>query len=269
MEIDELEIALREHFGFERFRPNQREVIEHALARRHTLAVLPTGLGKSLCYQLPAQLMSGLTLVISPLIALMQDQVEAMARRGFKNVTYLNSALSPSEVGRRFGDIEGGLYKLVYIAPERCDSPRFQQLVRQTEISLVVIDEAHCISQWGHDFRPHYRTMLARLPELKRATFLALTATATPEVQRDIAAALALPDLVRVIADFDRPNLHFETYRVDDRQSKDERLLDLLSRDGGAAIGYDSTRKEAATVHTLLEQRGHNGHMYADALEEP
>jgi len=134
--MDELERALREHFGFEQFRPNQREVIEQALARRHTLAVLPTGLGKSICYQLPAQLMSGLTLVISPLIALMQDQVEAMARRGFKNVTYLNSALSPSEVGQRFNDIERGLYKLVYIAPERCDSPRFRRLVRETEISL-------------------------------------------------------------------------------------------------------------------------------------
>jgi len=265
--MDDLERALRDHFGFEQFRPNQREVIEHALARRHALAVLPTGLGKSLCYQLPAQLMSGLTLVISPLIALMQDQVEAMARRGFKNVTSLNSALSPSEIGRRFGDIERGSYKLVYVAPERCDSPRFQQLVRRTEISLVVIDEAHCISQWGHDFRPHYRTMLARLPELKRATFLALTATATPEVQRDIVAALELPDIQRVVADFDRPNLHFETFHIDDRQSKDKKLLDLLSREDGAAIVYASTRKEAATVHQLLESRGFNAALYHAGLD--
>src|SRR5262245_5031581 len=265
--MDELERALREHFGFEQFRPNQREVIEHALAHRHTLAVLPTGLGKSLCYQLPAQLMSGLTLVISPLIALMQDQVDAMARRGFKNVTYLNSSLSPSDVGRRFGDMERGLYKLVYIAPERCDSLRFQQLVRQTEIALVVIDEAHCISHWGHDFRPHYRTMLARLPELRRATFLALTATATPEVQRDIVAALDLPDVRRVIADFDRPNLHFETYRVDGRESKDERVIELLSREEGAAIVYASTRKDAATVHQLLESRGFNAALYHAGLD--
>ena len=264
---NDLERALRDHFGFDRFRPNQREVIEHALARRHTLAVLPTGLGKSLCYQLPAQLMSGLTVVVSPLIALMQDQVESMERRGFKNVTYLNSALSPSDVGRRFSDIERGLYKLVYIAPERCDSPRFQQLVRQTEIALVVIDEAHCISQWGHDFRPHYRTMLARLPELKRATFLALTATATPDVQRDIVAALALPEIQRVIADFNRPNLHFETLRVDDRESKDKRLLDLLSGADGAAIVYASTRKEATTVHQLLESRGFNAALYHAGLD--
>ncbi len=265
--MDDLERALREHFGFERFRPNQREVIEHALAGRHTLAVLPTGLGKSLCYQLPAQLMSGLTLVISPLIALMQDQVEAMGRRGFKNVTYLNSALSPAEVGRRLGEIERGSYKLVYVAPERCDSPRFQQLVRQAEISLVVIDEAHCVSQWGHDFRPHYRTMLARLPELKRATFLALTATATPEVQRDIVSALALPDIQKVVADFNRPNLRFEAFRVDDRESKDKKLLELLSRDDGAAIVYASTRKEAAAAHQLLESRGFDAVLYHAGLD--
>src|SRR5262249_45980832 len=200
-------------------------------------------------------------------ISLMQDQVDAMARRGFKNVTYLNSALSPSDVGRRFGDIERGLYKLVYIAPERCDSPRFRQLIRQTEIALVVIDEAHCISQWGHDFRPHYRTMLQRAPELKRATFLALTATATPEVQRDIVAALALPDVQRVIADFDRPSLHFETFRVDDHESKDARLIELLSREDGAAIVYASTRKEATTVHRLLESRGFNVGLYHAGLD--
>lgn len=265
--MDELERALREQFGFERFRPNQREVIEHALAGRHTLAVLPTGLGKSLCYQLPAQLMSGLTLVISPLIALMQDQVDALTRRGFTNVTYLSSALQPAEIGRRFDEIERGLHKLVYVAPERCDSPRFQQLVRQTEIALVVIDEAHCISQWGHDFRPHYRTLLARLPELKRATFLALTATATPEVQKDIVSALGLPDVQCVIADFNRPNLHLEALHIDDRETKDAHLIKLLAQDGGAAIVYASTRKEAAKVFDLLQSRGFDVCLYHAGLD--
>ncbi len=264
--MDELERALREHFGFEQFRPNQREVIERALAHRHTLAVLPTGLGKSLCYQLAAQMMNGLTLVISPLIALMQDQVDALARRGFTNVTSLSSALSPSEVGRRYNEIERGAYKLVYVAPERCDSPRFQQLVRQTEIALVVIDEAHCISQWGHDFRPHYRTLLARLPELRRAAFLALTATATPEVQDDIASALALPEIARIVADFNRPSLRFETIRVNQREEKDARLAELLSKDGGAAIIYASTRKEAASVHQSLQARGLNVCLYHAGL---
>jgi ATP-dependent DNA helicase RecQ len=264
--MDRLEHALREHFGFEQFRPDQRGVIEHVLARRHTLAVLPTGRGKSLCYQLPAQLLPGLTLVISPLIALMQDQIEALNRRGFRNVTSLSSALSPAEIGHRFSEIERGEHKLVYIAPERCDSPRFQQLVRQTEISLVVIDEAHCISQWGHDFRPHYRTLLQRLPELRRATFLAVTATATPEVQNDIAASLALPSLERVIADFDRPNLRFEIIKADQREEKDKLLLELLMGEDSAAIVYASTRKEAAAAHALLTDNGFDGCLYHAGL---
>jgi ATP-dependent DNA helicase RecQ len=265
--MDELERALREQFGFEQFRPNQREVIEHALAGRHTLAVLPTGLGKSLCYQLPAQMMSGLTLVISPLIALMQDQVDALVRRGFTNVTSLSSALQPAEVGRRLSEIERGVYKLVYVAPERCDSPRFQQLVRQTEISLVVIDEAHCISQWGHDFRPHYRTLLARLPELKRATFLALTATATPEVQKDIVSALGLPEVQCIVADFNRPSLYLEAMHIDGREEKDAHLIKLLSPDEGAAIVYASTRKEATKVFELLQSRKFNVCLYHAGLD--
>lgn len=264
--MPDLERALREQFGFDSFRPNQREVIEHLLAARHTLAVLPTGLGKSLCYQLPAQLMPGLALVISPLIALMQDQVEALRRRGFRNVTSLSSALSPAEVGRRLGEIETGQHKLVYVAPERFDSPRFQQLVRQSELSLVVIDEAHCISQWGHDFRPHYRTLLARLPELRRATFLAVTATATLEVQNDIAATLSLPSLERVIADFDRPNLRLETIKADQREDKDNQLIEMLKHESGAAIVYASTRKEATTAHQLLLQSGIDATLYHAGL---
>lgn len=265
--MDELERALHEHFGFEQFRSGQREVIEHVLARRHTLAVLPTGRGKSLCYQLPAQLLPGLTLVISPLIALMQDQTTALERRGFRNVTSLSSALVPAEIGRRFAEIERGEHKLVYVAPERFDSPRFQQLVRQAEISLVVIDEAHCISQWGHDFRPHYRTLLTRLPELRRATFLAVTATATLEVQNDIAASLALPTLERVIADFNRPNLHLEAIKADAREEKDRQVIELLKRDAGAAIVYASTRKEAAAVHQLLRDHGFNVCLYHAGLD--
>jgi ATP-dependent DNA helicase RecQ len=264
--MDELDRALREHFGFESFRPSQREVIERLLARKHTLAVLPTGLGKSLCYQLTAQLLDGLTLVISPLIALMQDQVEALVARGFTNVTYLSSALTASEVGARYDDIERGRYKLIYAAPERCDSPRFQRLARAAAIDLVVIDEAHCISQWGHDFRPHYRTLLERLPELKRATFLALTATATPEVQDDIVGALGLPHVERVVANFDRPNLRFEVVRADKREERDERLRALLSEGDGAAIVYASTRREAKSVHEYLQARGFDACLYHAGL---
>jgi ATP-dependent DNA helicase RecQ len=265
--MDKLQHALREHFGFEDFRPGQREVIEHVLKQRHTLAVLPTGRGKSLCYQLAAQMLPGVTLVVSPLIALMQDQVDALNRRGLHNVTFLGSTLTPAEIGARYSEIERGAYKLVYVAPERCDSSRFQQFIKQAQIDLFVIDEAHCISQWGHDFRPHYRTLLSRLPELRRATLLALTATATPEVQNDIAATLALPQMERVIADFNRANLYFESIRTDKREEKDARLLELLARDDGAAIVYASTRKEAIYVHQLLRERGFDVCLYHAGLE--
>jgi ATP-dependent DNA helicase RecQ len=265
--MDKLQHALREHFGFEDFRPGQREVIEHVLKQRHTLAVLPTGRGKSLCYQLTAQMLPGVTLVVSPLIALMQDQVDALNRRGLHNVTFLGSTLTPAEIGARYSEIERGAYKLVYVAPERCDSSRFQQFIKQAQIDLFVIDEAHCISQWGHDFRPHYRTLLSRLPELRRATLLALTATATPEVQNDIAATLALPQMERVIADFNRANLYFESIRTDKREEKDARLLELLARDDGAAIVYASTRREAIYVHQLLRERGCSVCLYHAGLE--
>lgn len=265
--MDALQQALQEHFDFADFRPGQREVIERVLAQRHTLAVLPTGRGKSLCYQLTAQMLDGVTLVISPLIALMQDQVDALRRRGFDNVTYLSSTLSPAEIGTRYAEIERGEYKLVYVAPERCDSPRFQQFIRQARIDLFVIDEAHCISQWGHDFRPHYRTMLERLPELRRATVLALTATATPEVQRDIVTALALPQMERIISDFNRPNLFFECVRADKREEKDARLMELLARDDGAAIVYASTRREAVYAYQLLQSRGFDACLYHAGLD--
>ena len=264
--MDDLERLLHQHFGFEEFRPGQREVIEKVLARQHTLAVLPTGRGKSLCYQLTAQMLDGVTLVISPLIALMQDQVDALEKRGFRNVTYLSSTLSQFEISSRYDEIERGDYKLVYVAPERCDSPRFQQFIRQAAIDLFVIDEAHCISQWGHDFRPHYRTLLTRLPELRRATVLALTATATSDVQDDIVAALALPQVQRVIADFNRPNLHFESIRADKREEKDAKLIELLTQCEGSNIVYASTRREAAYVYELLHGHRLNVCLYHAGL---
>ena len=206
--MDRLQQSLQKLFGFELFRPKQRDVIELILKKRHTLAVLPTGLGKSLCYKLTAQLQSGITLVISPLIALMQDQVDGLMRHGIKNATFISSTLDPSEVGARYKDIEKGKYNLLYVAPERFDSLRFQEIIRKTNIDLLVIDEAHCISKWGHDFRPHYRTLSQRLPEIKHSTILALTATATPAVQDDIIKTLNQPNMERIIGDFNRPNLH-------------------------------------------------------------
>ena len=203
-----LEQALQQYFGFPSFRPNQREVIEALLAGQPTLAVLPTGLGKSLCYQLTAQLLPGTTLVISPLIALMQDQVEALQRRGFDNVTYLSSALAPAQVGARFDEIERGAHKLVYVAPERCDSPRFQRFVQNSEISLVVFDEAHCISQWGYDFRPPYLEIALIREFMPNVPVMALTATATPDVVEDICKKLEFKKNYQVFQqDFERKNL--------------------------------------------------------------
>jgi ATP-dependent DNA helicase RecQ len=264
--MDQLEARLIEFFGFENFRPGQREVIERLLQGRHTLAVLPTGSGKSLCYQLTAQMLPGITLVVSPLIALMQDQVEALARRGLSSATCLSSALDPSELAMRYAQIERGCYKLVYIAPERCGSARFQQLVRSTRIDLLVIDEAHCISQWGHDFRPHYRTVTRRLPELKRATVLALTATATAAVQKDIAGTLELPTMERVVGDFNRPNLRLQVIQAYRLADKDEQLIRLIAGEKHSVIVYASTRKEAHRAFDLLASRGYSVCLYHAGL---
>jgi ATP-dependent DNA helicase RecQ len=265
--MEQLNAQLVKIFGFESFRPGQREVIEHLLQGRHTLAVLPTGSGKSLCYQLTAQMLSGLTLVVSPLIALMQDQVEGLIRRGIGNATCLSSALDTTELATRYAQIERGRHKLIYIAPERCDSPRFQQWVRTAPIDLLVIDEAHCISQWGHDFRPHYRTLSRRLPELRRATVLALTATATPAVQDDVVGTLELPTMRRVIGDFNRPNLRFEVVSIARPQEKGTRLIELLAPEHDPVIVYASTRREAQAVFQLLAGHGFSVCLYHAGLE--
>ncbi|MCI0416306.1 DEAD/DEAH box helicase [bacterium] len=224
--MPDLDQKLKELFSFSSFRPGQKEVIKRLLDRQHTLAILPTGSGKSLCYQLAGQLLPGTTIVISPLIALMQDQVDALRQKGFQNVTFLSSTLSGAEIGYRYSQMSQNAFKLIYIAPERCDAPRFQQFLRSASVDLIVIDEAHCISSWGHDFRPHYRKLSKRIPEWKKATVLALTATATKEVQQDIVTTLGL-SMGRVIGDFDRPNLRFEVITLDTTEEK--------NRNGGSS----------------------------------
>lgn len=264
--MDRLQQSLQDLFGFETFRPRQREVIELILNNHHTLAVLPTGLGKSLCYQLTAQLKSGITLIISPLIALMQDQVESLTRYGIKNVTFINSSLDPSELDTRYKDIERGKYKLIYVAPERFDSLRFQEIIRKSNIDLLVIDEAHCISKWGHDFRPHYRTLSQRLPETKHSTILALTATATRAVQDDIIKTLNQSHTERIIGDFDRPNLHLEVFRFNSRKEKDEKLIELLSKEKGSVIIYTSSIKESRNIFDFLKNYEFNVRLYHGRL---
>lgn len=226
------------------------------MSGKHTLALLPTGYGKSLCYQVPSQILSGMTIVVSPLIALMQDQLSALHKNGVRNATALNSSLSQYELESRLWLLENGEIKLLYLAPERFESQRFRKLLPQLDISLVVIDEAHCISQWGHDFRLQYRNLSAHLAQLSKATVLALTATATPFVQRDIVQTLGVPRMTIISANFDRPNLRFEAKSLKSSSEKEMLLLERLKSNNDTAIVYTSSRKETERLAALLNENG-------------
>ena len=266
--MDALDQKLQELFGFAAFRPGQREIIERVLAGKHTLAVFPTGSGKSLCYQLAAQMLPHTTIVVSPLISLMHDQVEQLERRGFRNVTFLSSSLNSSEISARYRQIEKGECKIIYIAPERCDSMRFQQVMQARKVSLVVIDEAHCISQWGHDFRPQYRMLSSRIPGMGQAVVMAMTATATPDVQQDIIRNLQAPGMERFQGDLDRPNLRLEVL-PSNAESKENDLVRILDSEDGSTIIYCSTRKEAEKVFTSLKDQGYPVCLYHAGLPLP
>ena len=217
-----LSAVLKKSFGFDSFRPLQREIIEDSLAGRDVFALLPTGGGKSLCYQLPALVRPGLTLVVSPLISLMKDQVDAMESIGVAAV-FLNSSLEPRESAGRIERLERGECRLLYAAPERILSEGFIRDLKRWKVSLIAVDEAHCISEWGHDFRPEYR----RLSELRRALpeapVLALTATATERVREDILRQLHLKDPSVYVAGFNRSNL---TYRVSAKHKATTQVLE-------------------------------------------
>ncbi len=245
--------ALSRHFGFSSFRPGQEAIIRSVLEGRNTVAVMPTGAGKSLCYQFPAVLLPGTCLVVSPLVALMKDQVDALQAKGIP-ATFVNSSISEEERNRRIQAIRQGKYKLVYVAPERFRSPSFLRAIQETPISLYAVDEAHCISQWGHDFRPDYM----QLGKVRRALMpprtLALTATATPEVREDIIRVLRLKDPQVFVAGFDRPNLFFQAEEVEDERQKFRALLRACRLGGG--VVYAATRRDVERVASKLAEAG-------------
>lgn len=258
--------VLRRYFGYTSFRSGQEEIIDALLSGRDVSCVMPTGAGKSVCYQVPALLLPGLTLVISPLISLMQDQVEALNQNGIP-AAFLNSSLSPQEYGQTLYDMENGCYKLVYIAPERLSTEGFRAVCAKLPISLVAVDEAHCVSQWGQDFRPEYRKIaefVSLLP--KRPVVGAFTATATKTVRRDISELLELRDPVCVTTGFDRPNLYFA---VEAPNSKPLRLLELLEeRREKSGIVYCLTRRAVEEVEALLRDKGIRATRYHAGLTE-
>ena len=260
----ELRAALKTYFGYDDFRPLQEEMIRDALAGRDVLALMPTGGGKSLCFQLPARLREGLTIVVSPLISLMKDQVDSMQTSGIA-ATFLNSALDGDEARARLRELHRGEHHLLYVAPERLMLKSFLAKAKQWQVAQIAIDEAHCISEWGHDFRPEYRQLADLREHFPGVPIMALTATATERVRKDILQQLKLRDPRCYVASFNRPNL---TYRVLPKQGPYEQVLEIVrSRPDESGIIYCASRKTADSVATKLSAAGIKAKPYHAGLE--
>ena len=255
---------LKTHFGYDAFLPMQEEVIGAVIAGQDCFVLMPTGGGKSLCYQLPAMALPGLTLVVSPLIALMKDQVDALEANGLP-AAFINSTQTPDELRRVVRRIRSGEIKLLYVAPERVIEPRFAEFLKTLDVSLVAIDEAHCVSEWGHEFRPAYRELVNLRRVCPGSPVIALTATATELVRADILSQLGLRQPGTYISSFNRPNL---TYSVLPKENDLSGLLSVLERHrGGSAIIYCGSRKATEEMAQALSERGFRAEAYHAGLD--
>lgn len=244
---------LHSYFGYETFRPGQEKILTHVLQGQDVMGIMPTGGGKSICYQLPSLMNDGITIVISPLISLMKDQVDELQENGIR-ATYINSTLSHEETNARIQRLYAGEYRLLYVAPERLLSSTFQQMIQYTKVDVIAVDEAHCLSQWGHDFRPSYLdipTFIHRFEE--RPVVLALTATATPEVAEDVCELLSIPSERLIKTGFARENLIFSVLKG---QDTDRFIVDYIKQNKEeSGIIYTSTRKEAERIQNMLQKK--------------
>lgn len=265
--LDDARAVLQKHFGYADFRPPQRRAVQTVVSGHDALILLPTGGGKSLCFQVPALMRQGLTVVISPLISLMKDQVDALERRQL-SAAFLNSTLSRGEVSNRMARARDGSLKLLYLAPERMDGGRTMQQLAQIGVSMLVVDEAHCISEWGHDFRPSYRRIGSIRVGLGMPQTVALTATATLQVRDDILHQLALRDPRVIVGGFDRTNLTYHVSPTRTQLDKDKACVQWLRKIDGVSIVYAPTRKAVERVASMLTRARVNAVAYHGGLDD-
>jgi len=266
--VKKLEQQLKQFFGYQTFLGKQKEAIQFILNDEHVMVIMPTGSGKSIIYQLSALLLQDLTLVISPLIALMKDQVDALKRKNV-DATFVNSSLNRKERESRYKNIAEGKYKILYVTPERFRKNEFLDVISKREISLLAVDEAHCISEWGHDFRPDYTRIREFRSLLRNPTTVALTATATPEVQKDIVEQLGLyqNQIHQIHEGIDRPNLHLQVQSLWGEDEKLEAIENLLSEQRGSGIIYFTLIKDLMDMSELLLRKGIKHLVYHGDLE--